>query len=463
MYKLHLIRKYLLKRRIAWVALVAVMLCTAMVLVVVSVMGGWLETFENSFHGMTGDVVIEADSLAGFPYYDEMIRRVTAEVPDAVAAVPVVKSGGLINIGGQIITLVQVVGYPPNIATVNDWPTTLTGQAAAVAAGKPPSFGLLPNVKYEELVPPKGRRNARSRPGMIVTGPLVGIRHDDPGKAAFYRGLMVEKPVTLTLIPVAGGESIVDRSAVTVPFWIVDDCKSRVYQLDNENVYVSFDEAQKALRMDPNGAEPARCSEVEIKARPGTDLNKLRAAVQKVADGVTDAHGSFSYYGYKVQTWEDQQGAFIHAVQNEVVMTTVLFGVISMVAVLLIFCIFYMIVVEKTRDIGIIKSMGATGGGIMALFLGYGLAIGVIGAAAGLTVAYLIVRNINELHAWLGRELGVQIWSPETYQFDSIPSHMEPKTVAWTVAVALVAAVLGAMLPAVRAAGMNPVDSLRYE
>ena len=59
MYKLLLIRKYLLKRRIAWVALVAVMLCTAMVLVVISVMGGWLEMFKNSFRGMTSDVVVQ--------------------------------------------------------------------------------------------------------------------------------------------------------------------------------------------------------------------------------------------------------------------------------------------------------------------------------------------------------------------------------------------------------------------
>ena len=58
MYKLHLIIKYLLKRRIAWVSLLAVMMCTAMVLVVISVMGGWLRMFRESFHGITGDVVI---------------------------------------------------------------------------------------------------------------------------------------------------------------------------------------------------------------------------------------------------------------------------------------------------------------------------------------------------------------------------------------------------------------------
>jgi ABC-type lipoprotein release transport system permease subunit len=69
MYKLLLIRKYLLKRRIAWVALVAVMLCTAMVLVVISVMGGWLAMFKTSFRGMTSDIVVQGQSEVGFPYW----------------------------------------------------------------------------------------------------------------------------------------------------------------------------------------------------------------------------------------------------------------------------------------------------------------------------------------------------------------------------------------------------------
>ena len=63
---------------------------------------------------------------------------------------------------------------------------------------------------------------------------------------------------------------------------------------------------------------------------------------------------------------------------------TFLFGIISLVAVFLIFCIFYMIVVEKTKDIGIIKSVGATAGGVAGIFLGYGLAIGIVGASLGL-------------------------------------------------------------------------------
>jgi len=64
MYKLHLILKYLRKRRIAWVSLIAVTMCTAMVIVVISVMGGWLSMFKRSFHDLTGDIVISRRSLS---------------------------------------------------------------------------------------------------------------------------------------------------------------------------------------------------------------------------------------------------------------------------------------------------------------------------------------------------------------------------------------------------------------
>ncbi len=75
MYKLHLIIKYLLKRRIAWVSLLAVMLCTTMVLVVISVMGGWLDMFKSSFRGLSGDIVIHSESHGGVSLLQEIIDR----------------------------------------------------------------------------------------------------------------------------------------------------------------------------------------------------------------------------------------------------------------------------------------------------------------------------------------------------------------------------------------------------
>src|SRR5947208_9362989 len=99
MYKLHLILKYLRKRRIAWVSLVAVMLCTAMVLVVISVMGGWLNMFRESVRGNNGDILVEGKALTGFPYYNEIIQRIE-KMPDIQAASPVIQTFGLFKCNG---------------------------------------------------------------------------------------------------------------------------------------------------------------------------------------------------------------------------------------------------------------------------------------------------------------------------------------------------------------------------
>src|SRR5688572_28435410 len=143
MYKLLLIIRYLLKRRIAWVSLVAVMLCVTMVIVVRSVMGGWLEMFRESFHGLSGDIVIESGSLSGFPHYQEIIDQIE-KLPSVAAAVPTIRTFGLINIGNLKSDGVQVLGYPiEKMASVSQFRTSLHRQyekliEEAEAEGTPP-------------------------------------------------------------------------------------------------------------------------------------------------------------------------------------------------------------------------------------------------------------------------------------------------------------------------------------
>jgi lipoprotein-releasing system permease protein len=256
------------------------------------------------------------------------------------------------------------------------------------------------------------------------------------------------------------------------PYWIVDDSRTKIWQYDERTVYVPFNVLQNDLQMaeytppggGPQDTEPARVTDIQIGLKPGYDMYAVKPKIQEIVENVLTRHGmSYTLDRLRVQTWEEQQAKFLNAVEKEKVLVTGLFGIISIVAIFLIFCIFFMIVVEKTRDIGIIKSVGATSNAVAWIFLGYGVTIGVVGGGLGLLSGYLIVHNINQLHDWLGRAMGVRIWDPETYAFDTIPNTLNPREVAVIVAISIVASLLGALVPAIRAARMHPIEALRWE
>ena len=166
---------------------------------------------------------------------------------------------------------------------------------------------------------------------------------------------------------------------------------------------------------------------------------------------------------FRIRTWEDKQGPLLAAVEVESAILNVLLFLIIAVAGFGILAIFFMITIEKTRDIGILKALGASSNGIMSIFLSYGLALGLVGSGVGVIVGLLFVEYINEIEGFITWLTGRKVFDQRIYYFPEISTHVEPMMVFWVAVGAMVIAVLASILPARKAARFHPVESLRYE
>jgi lipoprotein-releasing system permease protein len=236
-------------------------------------------------------------------------------------------------------------------------------------------------------------------------------------------------------------------------FTVVDFYECKMAEYDSSFVFVPIRKLQEMRGMIDPATGVGMFNSIQIKLKPGYDGNEVR---DKLA-------ATFARELYVVQTWRDKQGPLLAAVQMETAILNVLLFLIIAVSGFGILAIFFMIVVEKTRDIGVLKSLGASGAGIMGIFLSYGLSLGVVGSGAGLAIGLYMVKHINDFALLLGKITGRPVFDPSIYYFYRIPTIVDPWTIGWIVLGALAIAVLASVLPALRAALLRPVEALRYE
>ena len=290
----------------------------------------------------------------------------------------------------------------------------------------------------------------QQRPGAIIGMALACYRvPTEDGQSYEERFLNLPgDDVTLTF-PTVG----MPPDAVSSAFTIVDFYESKMSDFDSRVVFVPIRVLQENRGMIDPTTGKGHINSIQIKLHDASTAVAVRDELRKV----------FLPQFFVVQTWRDQRSSILDAVEMETAILNVLLFLIIAVAGFGILAIFLMIVVEKTRDIGILKSLGASRSGIMGIFLSYGLALGVVGSGVGLVLGLVFVAHINEIAGVLGRITGRPVFDPTVYYFYEIPTIVETSTVLWIVAGAVTIAVLASVLPALRAALLHPVEALRYE
>ena len=243
--------------------------------------------------------------------------------------------------------------------------------------------------------------------------------------------------------------------AIDEMFTVVDFYESKMSEYDATFAFVPIEALQQARGMIDPMSKVGAVTSIQIKLKKGADLTAAR-------DAIRDEFPPTESY-VQVNSWRDTQGPLLAAVQMETTILNVLLFMIIAVAGFGILATFFMIVVEKTRDIGVLKSLGAPGTGIASIFLGYGVLLGTVGSGAGVVCGLLFVWKINEIARVLEWFTGREVFDPTVYYFDSIPTIIHPFTIVWVSIGAVFIAVMASVLPSIRAARMHPVEALRYE
>ena len=166
--------------------------------------------------------------------------------------------------------------------------------------------------------------------------------------------------------------------------------------------------------------------------------------------------------GLFMRDWKQRNETFIRVLDTEAAMMFMILSLIIVVAAFNVISGLMMLVKDKGRDIGILRTMGTTKGAIMRVFLITGASIGVVGTLAGFVLGVLFTRNIEEIRQGIMRLSGRTVFDPNFYYLSHLPAEMDPFQTGMIVIMGLVLAVLATLYPSWRASRLDPVEALRY-
>ncbi|MBW8040516.1 MAG: FtsX-like permease family protein [Planctomycetes bacterium] len=440
MLKFFLWLRYLRKKKIVFLSIAAVALVVSLLIVVASLFTAFISVFEQSAVKAMGDVVLEPPMrFAKYPLLIERLEQIGA----VEAATGVVSAQGLLHLGKGNVRAVSVRGIEPGRqAKVTGFQESLIKQSKSLggASFEVPGFP--------------------ERVGGFVS---IGVMTKPDEKTDEYDFAAVEKMIGRQVVLTTGTVSKEQFRRKVIQFGIADVVFTGVYELDKSFVYLPIEELQKKLYPDEDGQ---MANQVQIKLANGVGTDATLAQIRGVWSDFADKQLKWSPYLINqttIMTAKELQSRYVTELRKQMRILLFIFGVVDCSVVLLIICIFYMIVRLKQRDIAIIKSCGATSGSVCYIFVAFGFCVGIAGSFLGALFGYVVTRNINTIEECIRIVFGLKLWKSSVYMFSKIPNEVNWAWALVIVLIAIGAAVVGTLIPAIIAARTKPVEILRYE
>ncbi len=411
--ELFLALRYLRPRRtfvsvITVLSFLGVTLGVMVLIVVLSVMAGFRENLDQRIIGFNAHITVANGEVI---YGPETVVALIEKQPEVVAASPIIRGGVLIEHDGHIST-----GFIKSAPVEGDDPVL-------------PLKKFLIKGDYElrgdsVIVGYQWARENFAFPGDKVDlfGPSMALSYLNQGE----KNHVIVSP---------------DEPIIRGIF------KTGQYDYDQNFMLVSDEMARHLYGIEGDG-----CQAISVRLKDAAQAEAVKERLNKILP-----------QGFLARTWMDDNRDLFNAVATErVVMTFILFFVM-LVAAFGLCSTLITITVQKSREIGLMKALGANDGQVCGVFLFHGLVVGVVGAVFGTVCGLVLLYFRNSFRLFLLHSFGIDVFSPKIYGLPDIPAVINPTNVAVIAFSAVVICVLAALLPAINAARLAPARALRYE